>query len=299
MPLVQFAQGAQLGSYVLERKLGVGAFGVVWLARHQGGRQVAIKVLHPAAASSHESVERFRREAYVLSQMKSPHIAEMYEFLNLPPWGLVLVMEFVDGELLSEKLKTVRFSIEHTIYLGVDLLRGITEMHKHGIIHRDIKPENVILRPAEDGRWRAVIFDFNLSRLKGNTSKAPGAPGASGPQGSLTAMGSAIGTVPYMAPEQLLDARRVAEAADLYSVGAILYRAAAGAPPFEGAAGLREKLLKEAPPMVQERTDPVAIGFERVVMRAIKRRPQDRFANGAEMGAALEGVLARMSRPFI
>jgi serine/threonine-protein kinase len=111
-------------------------------------------------------------------------------------------------------------------------------------------------------------------------------------------MGSAIGTVPYMAPEQLLDARRVAEPGDLYSVGAILYRAAGGLPPFEGSAGLREKLLKEAPPMPQDRADPVAVGFERVVMRALKRRPQERFASAAEMAGALEGVLARMSRPF-
>jgi serine/threonine-protein kinase len=216
----------------------------------------------------------------------------MYEFLNLPGYGLVLVMEYVQGELLSEKLKSVRFSVEHTVYLGVDLLHGLTEMHKHGIIHRDLKPENVILRPSDDGRWRAVIFDFNLSRLK--SAKVDGQPGS-----TLTAMGSAIGTVPFMAPEQLLDARRVGEPADLYSVGAILYTAAAGKTPFEGAAGMREKLLKEAPPIELGRTDPIAVGFERVVMRALKRRPQERFANPTEMGLALEGVLARMSRPFI
>ena len=265
---------------------------MVWLARHHGGRQVAVKVLHPAAASSHESVERFRREAYVLSQMKSPHIAQMYEFLNLPGYGLVLVMEYIEGDLLSDKLKSVRFSVEHTVYLGVDLLRGLTEMHKHGIIHRDLKPENVIMRPGQDGRLRAVIFDFNLSRLKNQIAKPGGQAG-----GSLTAMGSAIGTVPYMAPEQLLDARRVGEPADLYSVGAILYTASAGKPPFEGANGMREKLLKEAPPLELGRTDPIAVGFDRVVMRAIKRRPQDRFANPDEMAGALEGVIARMSRP--
>ena len=174
--------GATLGSYVLERKLGVGAFGVVWLAQHQAGRKVAIKVLHPAAASSHESVERFRREAYVLSQMKSPHIAEMYEFLNLPGMG-PRARDGVRGRRapFARKLQSHQASAWSTPFTWAWIFFAASrEMHKHGIIHRDLKPENVILRPAtkdgEDGRWRAVIFDFNLSRLKNQIPRAPRKP---------------------------------------------------------------------------------------------------------------------------
>jgi serine/threonine-protein kinase len=270
--------------------LGVGAFGVVWLAHPQaGGLPVALKILHPTAAESAEAVERFRREVYVLGRMESPHIARMYDFVPIPPVGLVLVMEFIEGELLSTYVARHRMSVEHAVLLGTDLLRAITEMHAHGIIHRDIKPENVMMRPTPEG-LRAVVFDFNLSRLK--ASAMPG-----GRSSSLTAMGSAIGTVPYMAPEQLLDARRVAESADVYSAGAILYRAVAGRPAFEGPASLREKLVMEAPAVQTGRVDPLATGLERIIARAMRRKPQERYQEAAEMLRELEGLTARMSRP--
>jgi len=271
--------------------LGVGAFGVVWLAHPiaPGGIPVALKILHPNAAESPEAVERFRREAYVLGRLESQHIAKMYEFLPIPPVGLVLVMEFIEGELLSTYIARNRMSVEHTILMGLDILRAICEMHGHGIIHRDIKPENIMMRPTPEG-LRAVVFDFNLSRLK--ASAMPG-----GKTSSLTAMGSAIGTVPYMAPEQLLDARRVAENADVYSAGAILFRAVAGRPAFEGPASLREKLVMEAPPVQTGRVDPLATGLERIIARALRRKPQERYQEASEMLRELEALTSRMSRP--
>jgi serine/threonine-protein kinase len=279
--------GQKIGPYTLERMLGVGAFGVVWLARRpEWDHPVAIKVLHPTAAESAESVERFRREAYVLAQMKSDHIAQMYELLEERPWGLALVMEFIEGELLSEFLKRSRMSVEEALVLGADVLRGLVELHAHGVIHRDLKPENVMMRP-HGKKWRAVIFDFNLSRLKGGTG--PGAKSS-----SLTAMGSAIGTVPFMAPEQLLDARRVSEKADVYSAGAILFRAVSGHCPFEGPQSFREKLVMEAPPVPTDRADPIAVGFERIVARALKRKPTERYEDANQMLTALEALVARM-----
>jgi len=251
--------------------LGSGAFGVVWLASRADGMRVAIKVLHPEAAVSRESVERFRREAWALSRMQSPHIARMYEFLTGPPFGMALVMEYVEGELLSEVFKHGRFSVEDAVGLGIGILSGVAEMHQFGIIHRDLKPENVILRPDSHG-WHAVIFDFNLSRIKNDLSSS-----------SLTAMHSAIGTVPYMAPEQLVDARRVVESSDVYSVGAILYRAVSGAPPFGTKESLRDKLQHEARPLDTGRSDKVAKDFERIVGLALRRKPADRYAKAKGM----------------
>jgi serine/threonine-protein kinase len=270
---VQLVPGAQLGTYVLESLLGQGAFGVVWLARRSDtGQRVAIKVLHPEAAVSRESVERFRREAWALSRLQSPHIARMYEFLTGPPFGMALVMEYVEGELLSDVFKRARFSVEDAFGLGIGILSGVAEMQSIGIIHRDIKPDNVILRPNANG-WHSVIFDFNLSRV--NDPK--------GKQSSLTSMHAAIGTVPFMAPEQLLDARRVTEASDVYSVGTILYRAVVGAVPFGTRESLREKLQQEAPPIKTGRADPLAQGFERVVTRSLRRRPAERYAKAQLM----------------
>lgn len=265
--------GSKIGAYVLESLLGSGAFGVVWLGRHESSdERVAIKVLHPEAAVSRESVERFRREAWALSQLTSPHIARMFELLTGPPFEMALVMEYIEGELLSDVLKRARFSLEDAFGLGIGILSGVAEMQAMGIIHRDIKPENVILRPNDDG-WHAVIFDFNLSRIRDPKGKAS----------SLTSMHAAIGTVPYMSPEQLLDARRVTEASDVYSVGTILYRAVSGVLPFDTRGSLKEKLQKEATPLVTGRTDAFGKGFERIVNKSLRRRPAERYPNAQAM----------------
>jgi serine/threonine-protein kinase len=284
MAVVQLAPGSQIGVYVLESLLGSGAFGVVWLAhRNDTKERVAIKVLHPEAAVSRESVERFRREAWALSRLQSPHIARMYEFLTGPPFGMALVMEYIEGELLSDVLKRARFSVEDATGLGIGVLSGVAEMQSIGIIHRDIKPENVILRPNANG-WHAVIFDFNLSRVKNPNGK----------MSSLTSMHAAIGTVPYMAPEQLLDARRVNEASDVYSVATILYRSVAGALPFDTRESLREKLQQEARPLDTGRDDSIGKGFERIVGKALRRRPAERYSNAQEM---LDELTALVTQP--
>jgi serine/threonine-protein kinase len=255
----------------------------VWLAHHpETGERVAVKVLHPEAAVSREVVERFRREAWALSRLTSPHIARMYELLTGEPFQMALVMEYIEGELLSDVFNRARFSLEDALGLGVGILSGVAEMQSMGIIHRDIKPENVILRPNESG-WHAVIFDFNLSRVntKGKTS-------------SLTSMHAAIGTVPYMSPEQLLDARRVTEASDVYSVGTILYRAVSGELPFDTKESLREKLQQEAVPLVTGRDDAVGREFERVVNRSLRRRPAERYRRAQEMLDDLTKMVAEL-----
>jgi serine/threonine-protein kinase len=269
---VQLAPGSQIGTYVLEELLGSGAFGVVWLGHHtQTGERVAIKILHPEAAENRENVERFKREAWALSQLQSAHIARMYEMLTGPPYEMALVMEYIEGELLSDVFKRARFSVEDALGLGVGILSGVAEMQALGIIHRDIKPENIILRPNPDG-WHAVIFDFNLSRVKGK-----------GKTSSLTSMHAAIGTVPYMSPEQLLDARRVTEASDVYSVGAILYRAVSGELVFDMKESLKEKLQQEARPLQTGRADRLSRGFEQIVMKSLRRRPAERYATAQYM----------------
>jgi serine/threonine-protein kinase len=270
---VQLLPGSEIGPYVLESLLGSGAFGVVWLAHHtETGERVAVKVLHPEAAVSREVVERFRREAWALARLTSPHIARMHELLTGPPFQMALVMEYIEGELLSDVFKRARFSVEDALGLGIGVLSGVAEMQSMGIIHRDIKPENVILRPNESG-WHAVIFDFNLSRINAEGKKTS----------SLTSMHAAIGTVPYMSPEQLLDARRVTEASDVYSVGTILYRAVSGELPFDTKQSLREKLQEEARPLSTSRDDAVGREFERIVNRSLRRRPAERYRRAQDM----------------
>ena len=208
----------------------------------------------------------------------------MYELLTGPPVEMALVMEYIEGELLSDVFKRARFSVEDALGLGIGILSGVAEMQSMGIIHRDIKPENVILRPNENG-WHAVIFDFNLSRMKD----------AQGKTSSLTSMHAAIGTVPYMSPEQLLDARRVTEASDVYSVGTLLYRAVSGVLPFDTRESLREKLQQEARPLVTGRDDRTAQEFERVVNKALRRRPADRYRKAQAMLDDLTKIASELS----
>jgi serine/threonine protein kinase len=283
--LVQLSPGSRIGAYELESILGKGAFGVVWLARRPGKVEpFAIKVLHPEVALSAEGIERFEREAWALSRLTSPHIARMHEVLTGPATPMALVMEYVEGELLADVFRRARFTVEDALGLGIGLLSGVVEMHSLGIIHRDLKPENVILRPNEEG-WHAVIVDFNLARVKDPKGKGS----------HLTKVHAAIGTVPYMSPEQLLDARRVTEASDVYSIGTILFRAVTGAFPFGSQEQQAEKLRYEPPPLVVQRTDRRARLFEQVVNRALRRRPSERYGAAGEMleglmRAAVEGV---------
>lgn len=288
---MQIVPGTRLGPYIFERPLGVGAFGVVWLACREENAQtkVAIKVLHPQAAVSHESVERFRREARALKQLSSEHIAKMHEFVVGPPFGFALVMEYIQGELLSAVFKRTKLGVEDALYLGINLLRGVVEMHRHGIIHRDLKPANIMLKPVAGG-WRAVILDFNLSRFKSGTDED------GKPQGSLTTMGSAIGTIPFMAPEQIVDARRATESADVYSVAAILFNAVAGEPVFD-MASFRQKLSDEARPVPTGRTDAVAVAFTEAVANGLKRKPNERYQSAQEMLDVLGAIRKQSVQP--
>jgi serine/threonine-protein kinase len=152
------------------------------------------------------------------------------------------------------------------------------------VVHRDLKPGNIILERRPVGRRRAVIVDFGLGRLM--TSSAHEASG-------ITRADMAVGTLEYMSPEQLLNSRSVTGAADIYALGAMLYRAVCGTHIFGDVANVelaQTKVARDPPPLVTGRDDPVAIGFEAVIARAIKRRPADRYARAEEMLADLDAL---------
>ena len=267
--------GARVGDFIVERELGAGAFGTVYAARHfENGGLVAIKVLK---SKSGDQVSRFKREAASLRRIQSDYVGRFIDFIVDPNEGMLIVMEYIDGELLSEILRDTNLSIDEAIELGVHLAQGMTDMHAVGVIHRDIKPSNIMIRPLDSGMQRAVIFDLGLSRFN---------PAIAGPEdastGELTQTASrvAIGTPGYMAPEQILDARQATEQSDIYALGVVLYRAVSGQLPFTGTDGeiARKKLLEEAPPLKLGRNDPVAKRLEALINRCIKRKPEDRFS---------------------
>ncbi|MDI1429015.1 serine/threonine-protein kinase [Polyangium sorediatum] len=276
---MDFVPGAMIGGkYRLERKIAEGGMGEVWIGAQVGGAQVAIKRLLPDAARDHHLVTRFRREALLLGKIESDHVSRVIEQTTDPDFGLLLVMEYVEGTSLADLLdKQGTLAVEEVLDIGEGVARAIADLHRASIVHRDVKPENVILRRLPSGERRAVLIDFGLARL---LDPAEDQRGKEETLTGITRADMAVGTIPYMAPEQLLNSRDVNGTADVYALGAILYRAASGRNVFGDQDDLsyaRQKLSDDAPPIALTRKDPAAERLSAIVMRAVKRRPAERY----------------------
>lgn len=279
------------GKYRVERRLGQGGVGEVWAGEDTEGTKVAIKTLLPAASAHRELVTRFKREADFLARIRSQYVAKVVDFFADEQYGLVLIIEFIDGEPMNELLRRKDLSIEEAIEIAWDVLGGLADLHREQIIHRDLKPGNVILRKTASGRSNAVIVDFGMSRLTGVDKDGEEVT-------ALTRVDIAVGTLEYMAPEQILDSSGVTMAADIYALGAMLYRAVAGHHIFgelNDAMLARHKLINDAPPLVVTRTDPVARGFCAMVGRMLSRAPKERYQRAedvlAHLGALRSGAM--------
>jgi serine/threonine-protein kinase len=261
--------------------------GEVWVAEHTAvGGKVALKTLLPATSCDHEVVARFKREAYLLGKIRSDHVARVLDFVSDETHGLVLVMEFVEGPSLASLLQHQRLTIDETIDLGIDVLSALCDLHLAHVVHRDLKPGNILMRPQPDGRQRAVVVDFGVSRLVSAGSEEDSITG-------ITKANMALGTLEYMAPEQILNSREVTAVSDLYAVGALLFRAVAGKHAYGNATDselAHKKLLEDPPALSTGRLDQVGRGLEAVVNRALKRRPAQRYPTAAEMLADLTAV---------
>ena len=284
------------GHYQAIQRLGAGAMGEVWAGVHLSvGVKVALKRLLPAGTHNHESLARFKREAQLLGRVNSEYVARIIDFVEDPQYGLILIMELVEGPSLYALLNQRRFSIEESIDLGCDILSGLSDLHDSQIVHRDLKPGNIIVEQRSRGRQRARIVDFGMSRIiKGNDEEEE--------MTGITRADVALGTLEYMAPEQMLNSRGVTGAADLYAAGVILYRAVAGHHAYraDSDGGLvRAKLTSDAAPLPSGRTDPLAVGFAQVVARALQRKPTDRYATASEMLRDLEQLRSAMATPSV
>jgi serine/threonine-protein kinase len=294
--LEQGAPQRSLGPYRLGRRIGSGGMASVFEATHdQLGKTVALKVLHPHVADEPRAVARFLREGQAAARIRHPHAVSVIDAGVGAEGTPYLVMELEQGETLASLLRT--FGVlepGQAVDLILPLLSAIQHAHSLGIVHRDIKPANILIATDHVGDPVAKITDFGISRLVESASEH-----------HLTADRGLLGTLPYMAPEQVVSAREASMAADQYSIGVVLYECLTGRLPFEdeGAIALAQAILHAplAPPKTHNSAIPDAL--DSVVRRALARAPAKRFPTLRALGEALlpfasERVAAVCAREF-
>jgi eukaryotic-like serine/threonine-protein kinase len=271
----------QVDRYVLERELGRGAFGAVYLARHSVlGTQVALKLLHASQADDALAVDRFLREARAAASIGNAHIARVSDAGVTPERQAFLAMELLDGEDLAAYMaRAGRLNPGDAIAIARQILDGLAAAHAAGIVHRDMKPANVFLTRDERGALLVKLLDFGVSKIQQPV----------GLGGNLTATGMIVGTPHYMAPEQLIESRSVDGRADLYSVGVMLYEMFSAVLPYraESFGQLFAEVLTGAPVPLTAAAPYIPPSIVHVVERALAKDPGFRFQSALEMSEAL------------
>jgi serine/threonine protein kinase len=272
------------GKYRVEKELGRGGFGVVVQARHLAIDQlVAIKVLTPSEEGAwQEDAARFKREAQATAALRSEHVVRILDVDSLEDGSPYTVMEYLEGETLHHAIHTRGpLSVEEAVDHVIQVLAALGEAHGAGIVHRDLKPANVLVTRGAGGTMVAKVLDFGVSKIGAHS----GLGTVSAVSQPITKTGAVIGTVAYMAPEQMVDAKRVDGRADLFSVGIILYELLTKQTPFGPATNptiVTTMLTKPPIPLGALRPD-LPPKLERAVMRCLENRP----ATAAAVAAAL------------
>jgi serine/threonine protein kinase len=279
-PDQDFLVGSELGHYRITEKIGAGGMGEVYRARDEHlARDVAIKVLPPGTLTDESARKHFHKEALILSQLNHPNVATIYDFDTYQGVDF-LVMEYISGITLSEKVAAGPLAEKKVIRLGVQLAEGLAAAHEQGVIHRDLKPGNV--RVTADGRVK--ILDFGLAKLVGPFSGTETTQSLGESQG-------VAGTLPYMAPEQLrgqaCDVRT-----DIYSAGAVLYEMVTGQRVFpEAQSGeLVDAILHREPRPVGKVNSKVSLALEAVIGKALDKNPARRQQSARGLLADLQAL---------
>ncbi|HEY8072504.1 MAG TPA: serine/threonine-protein kinase [Labilithrix sp.] len=239
------------GKYEVRRVLGAGGMGVVCEAIHRDlGKKVALKLIDKSMKESELIVSRFRVEAKALGSIKSEHIVEVFDVEADPRVGLYMVMEHLSGEDLQTRMeREKRIDVKSCVMIAHQIARGLAKAHSAGVVHRDLKPANVFLTQRDNGQMLVKLLDFGVSKILAEEGGS-----------RITGAGAPIGTPLYMSPEQAEGKEDTDARADIWSLGALMYEALSGTPPFQdrgsyhgtivGILTSRPKLLHDAAPWV-------------------------------------------------
>jgi hypothetical protein len=278
---MSLASGTRLGPYEILSPLGAGGMGEVYRARDTRlDRDVAIKVLPAALAQDADRLTRFEREARAIAALSHPNILAIHD-IGAHDGQTYVVIELLDGETLRDRLTTGALPLRKAIDTAVQIARGLAAAHDKGLVHRDLKPENLFL--LKDGQVK--ILDFGLAKTM------PTGSGATATIAAVTDPGSVMGTVGYMAPEQVrgqaIDAR-----ADLFAFGAVLYEMLSGQRAFQRdtAADTMTAILREDPPELSSTRTNLSPVLDRIVRHSVEKNPNERFQTARDVAFALEAL---------
>ena len=280
------AKGTCLGPYEIEEAIGAGGMGEVYRARDTRlDRTVAVKVLPSHLAQSPELRQRLEREAKAVSSLSHPNVCALYD-IGHEDGVDYLVMEFIDGETLAERLTQGPMPLEETLRYGVEIADALEKAHRQGIVHRDIKPGNIMLTSSG-----AKLLDFGLAKADdsvGGGGDLTVSPTVSKP---LTTAGTVLGTYQYMAPEQL-EGKEVDARTDIFSLGAVLYEMVTGRRAFAGGsqASLIGAIMNEEPAPASALQPMTPPAFDRVIQTSLSKDPEERWQTAHDVKLQLQWI---------
>ena len=282
--------GTKLGPYEILSPIGAGGMGEVYKAKDTRlDRTVAVKVLPQHLSAAPEVRQRFEREAKTISQFSHSHICALYD-VGREGDTEYLVMEYLEGETLADRVARAALPLEQTLRYGVEIADALDKAHRQGIVHRDLKPSNVMITKSG-----VKLLDFGLAKAmaspvqKSGVTSLPTVMGS--PNQNLTQEGTILGTFQYMAPEQL-EGREADARTDVFAFGCLLYEMATGRKAFSGGtqASLISSIMKDDPPPISQVSPMSPPALDRVVRKSLAKDPEDRWQTAADLGSELKWI---------
>lgn len=284
------------GRYKIDCIIGKGGMGAVFRATHTVIKKpVAVKWMAPELSSDPEMRDRFVREAQVAARISHPNVVDVYD-VGVQDGALFMVMQLLEGETFEAVGRRGEMPIPHMLHLLVQAMRGVAAAHAVNVVHRDIKPDNifVVADSTQPFGLNAKVLDFGISKLSVENDT-----------GAITKSGMTLGTPAYMPHEQINSARDVDARADVYAFGVLMYRALTGRLPFQGETlgAIAVAIAHHNPPSPKVLRPDLPTSLSDVVVKAMARRPEDRFGDAGELLEQLEslstveGYLGQMTHP--
>ena len=294
--------GTKLGAYQIQAAVGAGGMGEVYRAVDTRlNRSVAIKVLPAHLCENCEAKERFEREARAISALNHPRICTLYDIGHQDGTDF-LVMEFLEGESLADRLRKGALPLKETLKIGSDICEALEAAHRNGIVHRDLKPANVMLTAGG-----AKLMDFGLAKPLGvpaASSRVGSAPSftavatatGSSPISPLTSAGTIVGTIQYMSPEQI-EGKEADARSDIFALGSVLYEMASGRRPFEGKSqiSLASAILEKDPDPISTIKPMTPPALDYTVNTCLQKNPDDRFQTAHDVRLQLQWIVTSSS----